>query len=119
MDGVNLVAAVTASPQSPPHKSLYWRDGDYKVLLSGDFKLQVSARPDKVWLFNLKDDPTERKNLASAMPDKVKDLRLALAAVDAEQEKPHFPALVEAPVLIDKPLSFPYAPGDEYIYWAN
>jgi hypothetical protein len=53
------------------------------------------------------------------MPDKVKDMQQALAAVDAEQVKPHFPALVEAPVLIDKPLSFPYEPGDEYIYWAN
>jgi arylsulfatase A-like enzyme len=119
MDGVNLIEAVTASSQSPPHKSLYWRDGDYKVLLSGDFKLQVSARPSKVWLFNLKDDPTERKNLADAMPDKVKDMQQTLAAVDAEQVKPHFPALMEAPVLIDKPLSFPYEPGDEYVYWAN
>ena len=119
MDGVNLIEAVTASSQSSPHKSLYWRDGDYKVLLSGDFKLQVSARPSKVWLFNLRDDPTERNNLADAMPDKVKDMQQALAAVDAEQVKPHFPALVEAPVLIDKPLSFPYESGDEYIYWSN
>ena len=119
IDGVNLIEAVTGSSQSPAHRSLYWRDGDYKALLSGDFKLQVSARPSKVWLFNLRDDPTERKNLADVMPQRLKEMQQALAAVDAEQIKPHFPALVEAPVLIDKPLSFPYQPGDEYVYWAN
>jgi arylsulfatase A-like enzyme len=119
MDGINLIGAVTAPGQAQPHASLYWRDGDYKVLLSNGWKLQVAERPKKIWLFNLKDDPTERRNLAEAMPDTVVQLQQALAAVDAQQVKPHFPALVEAPVLIDKPLSFPYVKGDEYIYWAN
>lgn len=119
MDGINLINAISASTPSPPHASLYWRDGDYKVLLSNGWKLQVSERPKKTWLFNLKDDPTERRNLAEAMPDKVRELQQALASVDAQQVKPHFPALVEAPVLIDKPLSFPFVKGDEYIYWAN
>lgn len=119
MDGVNLISAVTAPEQMQLHASLYWRDGDYKVLLSDGWKLQVAERPKKIWLFNLKDDPTERRNLADAMPDRVSKLQKALAEVDAQQVKPHFPALLEGPVLIDKPLSFPYVKGDEYIYWAN
>ena len=119
IDGVNLIDAVTHPNAQPPHASLYWRDGDYKVLLSNEWKLQVAERPKKNWLFNLKDDPTERTNLADTMPDKVKELQQALATIDAQQDKPHFPALLEAPVLIDKPLSFPYVKGDEYIYWAN
>jgi hypothetical protein len=31
---------------------LYWRSGAYKTLLDGEWKLQVSARPDKMWLFD-------------------------------------------------------------------
>ena len=31
--------------QERPHQTLYWRDGDYKVLLEGYWKLQVSERP--------------------------------------------------------------------------
>lgn len=119
MDGVNLLPFVAGAAQNPPHQNLYWRDGDYKVLLAGDWKLQVSERPKKEWLFNLKDDPTEHSNLASAMPDKVSEMKRALAAIDAEQAKPLWPALLEGPVRIDRPLGTPSQPDDEYIYWAN
>ena len=37
----------------------------------GDWKLQVSERPKKVWLYNLATDPTEKTNLAASMPDRV------------------------------------------------
>jgi hypothetical protein len=46
-------------------------------------------------------------------------IKAALATIDAEQAKPRWPALLEAPVRIDHPLGFPNQPGDEYIYWAN
>jgi hypothetical protein len=88
-------------------------------LLQGYWKLQVSERPKQDWLFNLKIDPTEKNNLASAMPDTVLKIKAALAAIDAEQVKPLWPALLEGPVRIDHPLGFPSQPGDEYIYWAN
>jgi len=119
IDGVNLLPYLTGATQGPPHQTLYWRDGDYRVLLKDGWKLQVSERPKKDWLFNLKDDPTEKNNLAGAMPDKVRDIKEALAAVDAEQVKPLWPALLEGPVRIDHPLGFPNSPGEEYIYWAN
>ncbi len=102
-----------------PHKSLFWRDGDYKVLLTNGWKLQTAERPGKVWLFNLRDDPTEQKNLAGAMPDKVAELQGELAAVDSQQAKPLWPSLLEAPVRIDRPLGTPAGKDDEFIYWAN
>ena len=101
------------------HKSLYWRDGDYKVLLAGDWKLQTSERPKKIWLHNLRSDPTEAKNLAEAMPDKVAELQAELRTIDAQQAKPLWPTLLEAPVRIDHPLGTPAGKDDEFIYWAN
>jgi arylsulfatase A-like enzyme len=103
-----------------PHETLFWRGGDYKALLKGDWKLQVSERPKKDWLFDLKTDPTERTNLASNRPDIVAELKRELARIDAEQAKPIWPALLEAPIWIDKPLDQVVDPArDEYVYWAN
>jgi arylsulfatase A-like enzyme len=119
MDSVDLLPFVTTRPQDAPHKTLYWRDGEYKVLLAAGWKLQTAERPKKVWLFNLAADPTEQKNLAEAMPDKVAELQSALASVDAEQVKPLWPTLLEAPVRIDRPAGTPAGKDEEYIYWAN
>jgi arylsulfatase A-like enzyme len=45
-------------------RTLYWRSGHYKAVRKGDWKLQIALRPDKVWFFHMKSDPTERVNLA-------------------------------------------------------
>ena len=119
MDGVDLLPFASGAAPGRPHQTLYWRDGDYKVVLAGDWKLQVSQRPRKDWLFDLQSDPTERNNLADAMPDKVSDLKRTLAAIDGEQARPLWPALLEGPVRIDRPLGGAGQPDDEYIYWAN
>jgi arylsulfatase A-like enzyme len=119
MDGVDLLPFATAKLPGAPHQTLYWRDGDYRVLLAGGWKLQTAERPRKVWLFNLTADPTEQVNLAATMPDKVAELQSALASVDAQQAKPLWPSLLEAPVRIDHPLGMPAGKDDEYIYWAN
>lgn len=122
LDGVNLLPYMEGSATGRPHQTLFWRSGDYKTLLDGDWKLQVSAMPDKDWLFNLKDDPTEQVNLAGTQPDKVAELTKVLNSIDAEQAKPAWPALAEAAIAIDHPENpdkFPDSPDDEYIYWAN
>jgi arylsulfatase A-like enzyme len=119
MDGVDLVKFATARPTNDPHKSLYWRSGDYKVLLSEGWKLQVAARPDKTWLFDLNKDPTEKQNLADIVPAKTAELKALLAKVDSEQAKPLWPSLLEGPIMIDTASSYPVKPTDEFIYWAN
>ena len=53
------------------------------------------------------------------MPDKVAELQAELAAIDAQQAKPLWPTLLEAPVRIDRPLGTPAGKDDEFIYWAN
>jgi hypothetical protein len=42
-----------------------------------------------------------------------------LDGIDSQQAKPLRPSLLEGPIDIDHPLSFPQHPNDEYIYWSN
>ena len=102
-----------------PARTLFWRSGDYRVVRDGDWKLQVSARPDRVWLHNLADDPTEQRDLSAAMPEKVADLRARIDAQAAAMPKPLWPALLEGPVRIDVTLDAPWKEGQDYVYWAN
>jgi uncharacterized sulfatase len=88
-------------------------------VLAEGWKLQVAARPDKTWLFHLKSDPTEQRNVAEQYPDKVRELKALLAQHDAEQMPPAWPAAAELPISIDKTLVEPESPDDEYVYWPN
>ena len=118
LDGVNLLPNLsTGTPIGP--RTVFWRSGDYRVVRDGDWKLQVSARPDRVWLHNLADDPTEQRDLSAARPEKVAELRAKIDAQAAEMPKPLWPALLEGPVRIDVPLNAPWKEGQDYVFWAN
>lgn len=122
LDGVNLLPFIEGKDANRPHQTLFWRSGGYRTLMDGDWKLQVSDRQNKVWLYNLKDDPTEQVNLAATQPAKVQELNKKLDKINAEQAKPAWPSLAEAPIAIDHPEDpdrFPTKASDEYIYWAN
>jgi arylsulfatase A-like enzyme len=119
IDGVNLMPYVQGESQENPHDTLFWRQGHYQAVLAQGWKLQVTQRPDKVWLFNLNEDPTEQINLSDKRPDKVDALKALLAEHNAQQAKPLWPSVFEAPVSIDKTRDQPQAADDEYIYWAN
>lgn len=119
MDGVDLLPFVTGKDEDYPHKTLFWRSGTYRTLLEGEWKLQSSELPKKIWLFDLKTDPTERYNLAQSEPEQVKTLLADMMAIDAKQAKPLWPSLLDGPVDIDHPLSFPQKPDDEFVYWSN
>ena len=119
LDGVNLVPFITGEATGTPHETMYWRSGRYRVVLTGDWKLQVSANPDRAWLFNLKEDPTEQKNLADSDPAKRAQMRAILDRLDAEQVTPLWPSLLEGFIPIDRPLGQPERAGEDYIYWSN
>jgi arylsulfatase A-like enzyme len=118
LDSQNLLPQLTTGTPLPP-RTLFWRSGDYRVVRDGDWKLQVSARPDRVWLHNLADDPTEQRDLSAAMPEKVAELRAKIEAQAAEMPKPLWPALIEGPVRIDVPLTAPWKEGQDHVFWAN
>ena len=84
-----------------------------------DWKLQVSEKPKKEWLFNLAEDPTEQNNLAESEPEKLNELRSLLAQHAAGAREPLHPYVAEMPVAVDKTRAEMVLSGDEFIYWPN
>jgi arylsulfatase A-like enzyme len=119
IDGVDLLPFLRGEARGAPHEVLFWRSGPYRVVRAGDWKLQVSETPDRVWLFNLRDDPTEQHDLSAEQPERVAALRALIDAQNANLPPPLWPALLEGPVRIDVPLNAPWSEDQEYIYWSN
>ena len=94
---------MTGKATGRPHQTLFWRSGQYKVILDGDWKLQSSEAQHKIWLYDLASDPTEQHNLADAQPDKTKAMLALLASQEKEMVKPIWPSLLQGPVFIDHP----------------
>lgn len=108
---------ILAGPAKRP--ALFWRSGDYRAVRAGDWKLQVTKRPEKARLYNLAADPTEQYDLAAAEPARVAAMKGMLEAQNKDMAKPIWPGLIEAPVRIDVPTNAPWQDGQDYIYWTN
>ncbi len=119
IDGVDLVPFVGGSREGDPHDRLFWRSGHYQTVIAGDWKLQVSARPEMAWLFDLAADPTEKQNLAANEPVRVESMKRMLAEWNAEQAPPIWQSQGEGPISIDKTLEEPEEPDDVHVYWPN
>jgi arylsulfatase A-like enzyme len=119
IDGINLLPFATGQAGPGASRALFWRSGTYEAIRDGDWKLQVSRNPARLWLFNLGPDPTERTDLSARRPDIVERLRAELAAHDREMAEPLWPALLEEPIRIDVPGEAPWKPGQDYVYWPN
>jgi uncharacterized sulfatase len=118
-DGVNLLPFLSATPETQAPRALFWRDGPYRAMQENRWKLIVSERPKKEWLFNLTTDPTERANLATQQPQKLAQMRAKMEAHHANMPAPLWPSFIEMPVPIDKTLNQKPLPTDETVYWYN
>jgi len=96
-DGVNLLPFLSGKKQEVPHEELFWRykawttkpEQDGWAIRRGDWKLVRNGWAQApVALYNLKDDPAEKKNLVAQFPEKVSELRTAWEAWDAGNVKP-------------------------------
>src|SRR5205823_1857555 len=84
LEGRDVWPLLSGEGNKPPAPTLYWNTGAATSVIDCDWKLIVSKRkPDAAELFNLSDDPQEKKDLAGANPKKVEELRKVLA----EQKK--------------------------------
>ncbi|MFK8041165.1 sulfatase-like hydrolase/transferase, partial [Congregibacter sp.] len=124
IDGENLLPLVyregeVESEQNWDRETLFWQSGHYRVVRHGDWKLQVTARPDKRWLFNLAEDPTEQDNLIDSNSEKLSELMALLDEHQRQSRGPLYPTVTEMPIAIDKTLAERFMQGDEYIYWPN
>jgi uncharacterized sulfatase len=119
VDGVDLLPFVRGEATGVPHRELFWRSGASRAALVDGWKLSVSDPPGRRWLFDLRADPTEQRDVSAEHPEKVAALKRALAAHDAEQEPSSWLPSISRAITIDKDLTVPEAADDEYIYWSN
>lgn len=119
IDSVNLLPFMRGETLGRPHETMFWRSGHYRVVRNGDWKLQVSARPERTWLFNLAEDPQEHRDLSAQEPQRVAEMRAMIEAHERNMPAPLWPALLEGPVRIDPHLNTPWTEDQEYVYWAN
>lgn len=120
IDGIDIMVEATGDGLiQRPNDAIYWQSGTYRVVRAGDWKLQVDARQEKTWLFDLAADPTEQSNLAATRPEKVAELQALLDAHHANAVGPLYPHKLESAIPIDKSLADDIEQGDEYVIWAN
>jgi arylsulfatase A-like enzyme len=99
-DGVNLLPYLDGKGAGRPHSSLYWRMGNKTAFRNGDWKIIAQSRSGLVadqqarslkWeLYHLKDDLSENHDLASAEPERLRQLIEAWAVVNAEMVEPRW-----------------------------
>ena len=122
MDGIDLLPFAKGEAEGVTHEGLFWRSGASQTALVDGWKLNVS-RPGgaaaRRWLFDLQTDPTEQVDLSENRPKKLAELESALEAHNAEQVPSMWPSSGSMAINLDKDLSIPDAPDDEYVYWTN
>lgn len=126
MDGVDLrpyLAGETSEPvEDTPHDYLFFRSGAAQAVRDDQWKLVVSAPPGgprKEWLFNLQADPSEQIDKIDDEPEIAKRMKAALMAHNADQAPPSWSWSGASPINIDRDLSQPDQPDDEFAYWSN
>jgi arylsulfatase A-like enzyme len=101
LDGVNLLPYLSAKNSDRPHDELYWRLGENMAIRKGDWKLlRTTELPLKeidpasfdylsgAELYDLANDISEQRNLASQYPEKVKELYEAWQRWNKQLAKP-------------------------------
>ena len=117
IDGVNLLPYLAKDAPAQAARPLFWVDGHYRTVQDQGWKLIVSERPKKEWLFNLASDPTEKTNLATEQPQKLAELKSLMDAHHAQMPPSMWPSFIEMAIEIDKTLNDKHLPTDEYVYW--
>lgn len=117
-DGVDLTPYVTGKRNETPNPTLYWRSGQNFAIRDGDWKMWMVNRADPseqaintsrvtpdgvhatlsplgrfVMLYNLKDDPGERTNLAKSRPEVVARLQAKIEAWDKGNVAPQWTSM--------------------------
>ena len=89
LNGVNVWETIAEGKPSPRTEVIYNVEPFRGAVRQGDWKLiWRTLIPTSVDLFNLADDPYEKKSLAAAHPDKVAALQERLNALGKESAKP-------------------------------
>lgn len=90
LDGVNVLPLLEGKSDAAPHDALYWRFGIQYAVRQGDWKLVKPELKQAPKLFDLKNDPGEKTDLAARHPDQVKRLQALWDAWNARNEPPRW-----------------------------
>ncbi len=93
-DGKNMWPVLMGQVTNPPSRTIYWKYPGGRAVRDGDWKLIMHAKkgvPGATELFNLADDPYEKRELASAEPERVEKLK-AIIAQQATKDLNELPA---------------------------
>lgn len=91
LDGLNAWRAIAEGDDSPRSEIIYNIEPFRAAIREGDWKLVWRTMlPSSVELFNLRDDPSEKENLAAAHPEKVAAFQDRLNKLAGEAAKPLF-----------------------------
>jgi len=92
IDGISIAPTLLGQPQTNHHKLLYWEfheRGFQQAIRMGDWKGVRPQLGEPLELYNLKNDLSEKTNVASAHPDVVASMDAALKA--ARTDSPDWP----------------------------
>lgn len=82
-EGVNLMPYLMGQKTVAPHNTLFWKAAkNYFAVQDGDYKLVYAANGQG--LYNIKEDPSELKDLRQKMPSKVTALMNQFKAWDSK-----------------------------------
>ncbi len=100
LDGKNILPHLKGEASGPPHERLYWRTGAGFAMIEGEWKIvwprreggspENPERPDlsKTQLYHLREDASEKNNLATEQPDRVKSMLDTWKRWDGELASP-------------------------------
>jgi arylsulfatase A-like enzyme len=69
LDGVDLMPHLNGQAKSNPHNRPFWRAGTTFAVHEGDWVVDQPAGGSAIFLFDLKADPGEKKNLVKERPE--------------------------------------------------
>ncbi len=87
LEGMNIWSTISTDEKAPA-RTLYWKTPDQLALRMGDWKLVQGRKSGTNELFNLAEDPFEKKDLAGAEPERVRQMLVELAKQQAGDPSP-------------------------------
>ncbi len=79
LDGKDPLPVLTGETDDSPHESFFFQFGTHAALRAGEWKI-VREKPEQPWrLFQLMTDPSESRDLADSLPEKVATLEILFA----------------------------------------
>ncbi|MCK5270476.1 MAG: hypothetical protein KAJ46_06815, partial [Sedimentisphaerales bacterium] len=85
-DGCNIWPLISGKTRKSQPRDMYWKTPGSIAVRRGDWKLITDKTGRRFVLYNLADDPYEKKNLAAKQPQRVNELKILLNSI-AESDR--------------------------------